>query len=152
MAAEEGRPKRYTHFTDEFIVGDTLNILVTLRPNDTLWLKLEDLLRDEVLVGALHSVENIRYWDEDMDYLTNDSKDFLGKFGIEPNKSIMVENTLVPSKIYLERYYKDDWQGLFKKGNELTAQVAILDCRVSGRSNLAEITDRLKAVVKKWDE
>ena len=154
MAAEEGRPKRYTHFTDEFGVGDTLNLLVTLRPHDTLWLKLEDPLRDEVLVNALHKAEDIRYYDTDMDYLVNlDAPGGWGKFGIETNDSIMIENRLMkPSKVYLERYYKDDWQGLFKKGDELTAQVAILDCRVSGRSNLAEITERLKARVKKWDE
>jgi hypothetical protein len=152
MAAEEGRPKRYTHFTDEFVVGDTLNLLVNLQTNDTLWLKLEDPLRDEVLVAALHPVENIRYWDTDMDYLNND-KDVRGRFGIATNDSIMIENSFPEhSEIYLERYYKDDWQGLFKKGSHLTTQVAIFDCRVSGRSNLAEITERLKSRVKKWDE
>jgi hypothetical protein len=154
MSAEEGRPKRYTHFTDEFIVGDTLHVVVYLG-SSRLWLKLEDPLRDEVLVNALQRIENIEYWDNGLDYLTNDGMNTYGKFGIKRNDSISIENQIFePSEVYLKRYYKDDWQGLFRKTTpgSLTAQVAILDCRVSGRSNLAEITERLKATVKKWNE
>ena len=150
MAAEEGRPKRYSGFTNEFAVGDTLFVVVNL--GSSLWLKLEDPLRDEVLVNALQGIEDIQYWDNELDFLSNDGMRTRGEFRIERNDIISIENGIFnPSDVYLKRYYKDDWQGLFRKttSGSLTAQVAILDCRVSGRSNLAEITERLKAIVKK---
>jgi len=149
MAAEEGRPKRYSGFANEFDVGDTLHVVVNL--GSSLWLKLEDPLRDEVLVRARQRIEDIIYWDNGLDYLTNDGMNASGKFGIERNDIISIEDQYFDSsEVYLKRYYKDDWQGLFRQSTigSLTAQVAILDCRVSGRSNLAEITERLKARVK----
>jgi hypothetical protein len=154
MEAVEGRPQRYTHYTDQFEVGDTLDVSVRLNKFDTdvfkLYLGLKDSLRDEIIVSSLFSLEDIRYLGVGVaDLLMQDSSIRLG-FGIGGDESIRFEGTR--EKLNLTRYYKDDWQGLLLVDNALEVQVAILDCRVSGRNNLAEITDRLKANVRKFGE
>ncbi len=152
IEAEEGRSKRYTHYTDQFVVGDTLDVLVQLRPNDRLYLRLRDTLRDEVIVGGVRSSDKIQYWHTDMDYLASVDQNIGGKFGLN-NDSINIENRFpINETLKLERYYKDDWQGQLVRNSDLNAQVAVLDCRASSRSNLADITDRLKSIVKKWNE
>lgn len=152
MEAVEGRPQRYTHYTDQFEVGDTLDVSVRLRGFDTdvfkLYLGLKDSLRDEIIVNSLFPLENIRYLDV-ADLLMQDRLVAPG-FGIEGGENISFESS--GDQLNLTRYYKDDWQGLLLVDNGLEVQVAILDCRVSGRNNLAEITDRLKANVRKFGE
>lgn len=153
IEAEEGRSKRYTHYNDQFVVGDTLVVLVELRPNDSLYLRLLDPLRDEVIVGTVHNADAIRFWNTEMDYLAASTVGGVSNFGIDGNDAISIENPFPNNdRLTLKRYYKDDWQGLLSNNSELEAQVAVLDCRVSGRSNLAEITERLKARVVKWNE
>ena len=83
-----------------------------------------------------------------MDYLTNTETYGFG-FGIDGVDEINFDNG---QEVTLRRYYKDDWQGVILADNGLAVQVAVLDCRVSGRNTLAEITDRLKSTVKKWNE
>ena len=149
IEAEEGRPKRYTHYTDHFVVGDTLDVLVELRPSNGIYLRLRDPLRDEIVAGTVHSSKDIRYWDGSMDYLSNYSL-YAPRFGIDGVDGITFENGR--EQFTLSRYYKDDWQGVLLADNGLEVQVAVLDCRVSGRNTLAEITDRLKSTVKKWND
>ena len=152
IEAEEGRSKRYTHYTDQFVVGDTLDVLVQLRPNDRLYLRLRDTLRDEVIVGTVKSSDEIQYYHKDMDYLSSVEPNIIGKFGLN-NDSINIEKQFpINETLQLERYYKDDWHGQLVGKSHLTAQVAVLDCRASSQNNLAEITDRLKSIVKKWNE
>lgn len=152
IEAEEGRSKRYSHYNDQFVVGDTLVVLAELSPNDRLWVRLRDPLRDEVIVGTSHEADAIMFWNE-MDYLSASNVGGSNDFGIEGNDAILIENSFPNNeRLKLKRYYKDDWQGLLSNTSELQAQVAVLDCRVAGRSNLAEITERLKARVKKWNE
>jgi hypothetical protein len=152
MEAVEGRPQRYTHYTDQFEVGDALDVSVRLNKFDTdvfkLYLGLEDSLRDEIIVNSLFPLEDIRYL-EVADLLMQDRLIRLG-FGIGGDESISFEG--IKEKLNLTRYYKDDWQGLLLVANALEVQVSILDCRVSGRNNLAEITDRLKVSVRKFGE
>ena len=150
IAAEEGRPQRYTHYTDQFEVGDTLDVLVELRPSNSLYLRLRDPLRDEIVTGTVASFENIRYFDQDsLDALSKDDSFRGDGFSIYGVDEITFFNA---EEVTLRRYYRDDWQGVLLADNGLTVQVAVLDCRVSGRNNLAEITDRLKAIAIKWDE
>ena len=149
IAADEGRPQRYNHYTDQFEVGDTLDVLVELRPSNSLYLRLRDPLRDEIVAGTVASFEQIRYYDPgSLDFLADNSSELHG-FSISGVDAIEFDNG---EEVTLRRYYRDDWQGVFLADNGLTVQVAVLDCRVSGRNNLAEITDRLKAIAIKWDE
>ena len=152
IAAEEGRPKRYTHYVDGFVLGDTLDFLVELRPNDSLYLRLRDTIRDKVIVGTVKSSDEIVYWSGEMDYLATSQLEVTTRLGIHKNDSINIDSDFLDDEtLKLKRYYKDDWQGLLVQNREMTAQVAVLDCRASSPSNLAEITGRLKAVVKKME-
>ena len=146
IKAEEGRPKRYTGYSDQFVVGDTLDVLVELFSNNSLYLGLKDTLRDTTHVSSRFFPARMQYRD-DLDYVGSTSREF----GIKRGDEITFEG-LTGGQVTLARYYRDDWQGLFLADDGLSAQVAVLDCRVSGQNNLAEITDRLKAAVKERDE
>ena len=149
IEAEEGRPKRYTHYIEQFVVGDTLNFSVRLSQSNTLSLILKDTLRDNTHAVSFFSTDDMTYWDE-KDYLSDSSTSFR-RFGIERGDEITFEG-VGNEQLILSRYYRDDWQGTFTALSGMKVQVAVLDCRVSGQSNLAEITDRLKSIVKKLGE
>ena len=73
IAAEDGKPQRYTHYDGEYVVGDTLNFMAQLKPNYTLYMRLNDPLRDEIIAGTLFDSKNIKYWNtEQMDFLSDD--------------------------------------------------------------------------------
>ena len=148
IEAEEGRPKRFTNYNDQFVVGDTLDFSVKLGLGNSLSFSLQDTLRDNVPVFSI-------FWTVDMEY--GDKEDYLStvhtywrQFRIVRDDEIKFEG-FQNEQLILRRYYRDDWQGTFTKLSGMSAQVAVLDCRVSGQNNLAETTDSLKAIVKKWD-
>ena len=139
----------YTRYIAQFVVGDTLDVSVNYRSGRGLGLLtfiLNDTLRDTPHAYALFASDNMEYWDEGGLLSSTSSR----RFGIERGDEITFEGG-GNEKLILRRYYRDDWQGTFTELSGMSAQVAVLDCRVSGQNNLAEITDSLKAIVKKWD-
>ena len=155
IAAEEGKTRSYTHYDGQFIVGDTLNFMAQLRPNYSLYMRLNDPLRDEIIAGTALSAKDIRYWNtEQMDYLSDEFNGYPSSFNIDGvDKITLDERILIQSpSVQLERYYKDDWHGIVSKNSGMEIQVAMLACRTVGRTELSEITDKLKSQVKKWNE
>ena len=61
--------KDILHYDGEYVVGDTLNFMAQLKPNYTLYMRLNDPLRDEIIAGTLFDSKNIKYWNtEQMDF------------------------------------------------------------------------------------
>ena len=154
IAAEDGKTRSYTHYDGQFIVGDTLNFMAQLRPNYSLYMRLNDPLRDEIIAGTTLSAKDIRYWNtEQMDTLSDYDADSSG-FNIEGVDKISLDESILTQSPYvkMERYYKDDWHGIISKNIGMEVQVAMIACRTVGRTELSEITDKLKSQVKKWNE
>ena len=147
IEAEEGRPKRFNGYTDQFAVGDTLDVSVELFSNNSLSFSLLDTLRNNLHAESFFSTDDMTYWDKG-DLLSSYSS---RRFSIGRGDEITFEGGR-NEQLILRRYYRDDWQGTFTALSGMKVQAAVLDCRVSGQNNLAEITDRLKSIVKKWDE
>jgi hypothetical protein len=147
IEAEEGRPERYTGYADQFAVGDTLDVSVELFSNNRLSFSLLDPLRNNLHGESFFSTDDMTYWDEGGLLYSTSSR----RFSIERGDEITFEGGR-NEQVTLRRYYRDDWQGTFTAFSGMKVQVAVLDCRVSGQNNLAEITDRLKSIVKKLGE
>ena len=154
VSAQEGRPQRYTHFTDHFAVSDTLNFSIKIRsstdrPDEAIALQLKDNARDEYVISVVSTINetNITNWTT----MNAVSGDELGESFFMQSDAISLDGS-GNSHLTLERYYRDDWQGIFINLSSLDAQVTMIDCRTEGQNTMDDIIARLISRSKNINE
>lgn len=143
MSAQEGRPQRYTHFTDHFAVSDTLNFSIKIRsstdrPDESIALQLRDNARDELVISVVSTINEKNIWPT----INAVSGDELGESFFMQSDAISLDGSR-NSHLTLERYYRDDWQGMFINLSSLHAQVTMIDCRTEGQNTMDDIIARV---------
>ena len=138
---EEGKPKEFTGYEKSFVVGDNLTIIYeNLFSNFSVI--IEDKVRDErVMTAFVGSKDTDRSFHEPKyseGILLRSKGTFENpRFSMsnpEFEMSIFAHSDIISasnnlSSIELQRYYKNDWQGVFFKKLHLQLQITTLDCR-----------------------
>ena len=131
MEIEEGVAKEYTGFTDGFVVGDTLILTYgkdEKERTDSLFLRIKNNVSivPDFFIFIHIAQENIRFWTDDE---TNGAglSSILDRLYITPDT---VSGTWSGSQhVKLNRYYKNDWQGMVTKNYGSKVHVFTLNCR-----------------------
>ena len=139
---KEGKPKRYSHYTNQPQIGDKLN-LTYISNGEMIFLKLKNNLREYLDTsitsekGKINSKIASFY-----NYSLN-----LGnvKSLIIRKDSLDLQNYTAAGGNYLEmkRYYKSDWQAIFTIIWIGETQIITLDCR-NKSDKIDEIIERYK--------
>ena len=155
MLAQEGRPQRYTHFTDSFVVSDTLNFSIKIRsftdsPDESIVLQLKDNARNKSVISVFSTIneKNIRNLPA-MDAVS--AGEFHDSF-LMTTDTIYLDGSEGNSHLHLKRYYRGDWQGMFINLSDGDAQVTMIDCRTEGQNTMDHIIARLISRSKNWNE
>ncbi len=149
ISISEGVTKKYTGFEDRFEVGDKLIFEYSAyrlrldRPTKFLYCSLEDKIRNDEAMGAMHSTGFDPKYDAKIysNGLEVTSKNSVGEnigFGED---LIICEG--VGGDLLLRRYYKSDYEGIFTSSPapiDLTAQVVTFDCRTI-ENNIQKVID-----------
>ena len=131
MEIEEGVAKEYTGFTDGFVVGDTF-ILTYGKDGEestsSLFLRLKNNVSTDpsFVTGVFISQENVRFWTDE----EHNGAGFSSRFDrlyITPDVLSGTSNHY--DHVQLDRYYKNDWQGMVTNTNGSQVHVFTLDCR-----------------------
>tara|TARA_B110000908_G_scaffold144711_1_gene174529 strand:- start:822 stop:1271 length:450 start_codon:yes stop_codon:yes gene_type:complete len=143
MLAQEGRPQRYTHFTDSFAVSDILNFSIKIRSftdrsNESIALQLKDNARDKYVISVTSTINEKNIWR----MINAVSGNGLGEYFSMESDAIRLDGSR-NSHLTLERYYRDDWQGMFINLSSLDAQVTMIDCRTEGQNTMDDIIARV---------
>lgn len=138
---EEGKPKEFTGYEGKFVVGDSLTIIYeNLFSNFSVI--IEDRLRDDrVMTASVGSNDIDRSFHEpkysegillrskgifaDPRFVMSNPEFEMSVFA---NSDIISASNNLAS-IELERYYKNDWQGVYFQKINLALQITTLDCR-----------------------
>ena len=143
LATEEGKPKRYSGFTDGLKVNDSINIdfefnqKASVYPVYDLSLANEDfsLLATLTSSYSAEDYEGVKYtWAKKEHSLTEDN--------------IYVQN-LVGETIILNRYYKNDWELMYATGSRIGFSSAIITANCM---NMPTEFDEVLAVIKDTDK
>jgi len=120
---EEGVPKLFKGFADEFKVGDSLSF--KFKVDNNFWFDLKDDKSD-----FSHFTFFERNQAKYSDFLgLQFESDYGSKITFRKN---FINWDLILGNLILSRYYKNDWSGIFVSYNplDMAAQVATLDCRM----------------------
>jgi len=149
IGIDEGIPKQYTGFKDQFIVGDTIILEYGLfNDGQNVRLEIRDLIRN---IGHFFIHIDSNFKGSEMWSISNLGKGFTyaGEkifFSSDLIKGVnhpYAKNNVVSSNLLLRRYYKNDWQGIVSnQTNLLEYQIYTIDCRHE-TDVLDEILNRL---------
>ena len=132
MEIEEGIPKEYTHFKDSFVVGDKLTLTYGFKgqvSDSVIFFHIEDNTRGtkNYLLYEQIKGDGVEVWRNDESKKAGFNATF-NRLTVTPDKITSTSSFL--SNINLERYYKNDWQGLISRTSSYPEiHIYTLDCR-----------------------
>jgi len=152
MEIEEGVANEYTGFTDGFVVGDTLILTYGKEGEertDSLFLRIKNNVSivPDFMTFIHIGQENVRFWIDDENNGAGFSSKFSDRLYITPDK---VSGSWGHSDhVQLDRYYKNDWQGMVTKNHDSKVHFFTLD----GRHKKDELEQMIQYVSKRndWD-
>ena len=143
MEVKEGKPKRYSHYNNKPKVGDKLSLIYqTFGEKIKLQLKhpLEEQFNMSInaekvdinskIASFYNSSETLKYFHESFT-LRKDSLDV---------KYFIIAGGF---SLYMKRYYKNDWEGVFTSNWGQQIQIITLDCRT--------ITDKIDEIIERYN-
>ena len=135
----EGLPEEYSHFTDQFVVGDKLSFHYSLEDRNFSF-NLEDKIRRKDVSRIevyRHNIESLHHTGADAGVSSATSR-------LEFNPNFLYGTGIFNSSLHFTRYYKSDWQGLVARTTGLQQhQTFTLDCRHSV-DRIDEIIEAIK--------
>ena len=143
MGIEEGLPKEFTGFTDQFVVGDNLTLTYGFENAVEAFLKIKDNKRTN---SHYHLESRLdRLW-----YDTWEGVDDGAGFKSPANRLYLTPDWMRSESLFqyyltLNRYYKNDWEGMIiNRESNLVVQVTTLDCRhkIDQLEQMIEYMDR----------
>ena len=158
ISVKDGKPKKHPYIQDEAKVGDTLSIMYSSYNGKDLAFRLKDDTRDYIKGFGMRLDQTKRV-------LTSKELHFINPGGSYDNGTNVYYHynriSLLSDKInykqisrigsrnlYLERYYKSDWSGVYTQSFSQFTQVITLDCRTIS-DKIDEITERSITQLKK---
>jgi hypothetical protein len=129
IGSEEGKPKIYSGYTNQFVTSDNLDF--TLKPSGNgLYAYLQDNKRDKVVISAKSLVLKENPVKIVLDYSGLPSLKWSDDYSKMVFSSDRIYLSTPRSNLVLDRYYKSDFHGLlFVQSPAMMLQVVTLDCR-----------------------
>jgi hypothetical protein len=127
IETNEGKPKRYTHYNNNFVVGDKLQF--SLRNTEGRWLyaALKDIKRNKILTNTYGMLDDLSKKAGRRLYFDHE-----GVYYSFTDDNIYFETST--EQLRLNRYYKSDFHGLYTSAgwndNTLSQHVVTFDCRM----------------------
>jgi len=127
VSIDEGIPSVYSGIKNSFSKGDDLVFSFAVSEWGSVELELN--YKDNILIYNEHNIDSNEF------ERFNEGFSYSGFPSIHAFRSnwINIEGMLEAPRLYLKRYYKGDWNGIYARTRvlEMTEQVAALDCRQS---------------------
>ena len=146
MGIEDGIPNNFSHYTDQFQVGETLTIFYD-EFNQNFRFRIFDLLRDQNLFefDSKNFTSPNFVGEEDLNFVVLNNDGSQSPRMLISSDWIDVRNNR--TNLDLRRYYKDDWEGLVVTHTTNSVHAYTLDCR-SSVNKLDEFLLQLREGVK----
>jgi len=128
VSIDEGKSKVYSGIKGSFSEGDDLVFSFAVSEYGSVQIQLK--YKDDTLVYNSHYVDDNKF-----KILGDDGFSYSGFPSIHAFRSnwINIEGMIEVPRLFMKRYYKGDWNGIYARTHmlDMTEQISTLDCRQS---------------------